>query len=381
MVSLNPASLLHRAGFFSMVPNALARTAGALHLTRAMVAREPAPVAPSAADVIGVTGAAKLLRYRPHRDVPATKAPILLCPSLINRLYVLDLKEGISVVEQLVKAGHPVYGVDWGEPGESENGVGLAGFVDRLQDFLAAACADAKVPHMTVLGHCLGGTMAAILAATDPRFMRSLVLLTAPLTFHDDGLLSAWSRAPFIDPRDLTRLVGHVPAWITQPTFQILKPMGQASKVLRLWQSLGNPQFLEFFRCLETWINDNVSIPDAFFEDLITELYQKDALNDGTLLTNAGPAVLENIELPVLTIAATQDHIVPPQSAVGPTARFSSTVNRSEVLDGGHIGVVVGGLARRRLWPLLLSWLEEHDEQGAAEPKGKLVGELGFEPR
>jgi hypothetical protein len=35
-------------------------------------------------------------------------------------------------------------------------------------------------------------------------------------------------------------------------------------------------------------------------------------------------------------------------------------VNRAEVLDGGHIGVVVGGQARKRLWPLLLSWLDEH---------------------
>ena len=362
MATLNPVSLLQRAGVFSTIPAAIARTAGALHLARATVAREPAPVAPSPADVVHVIGAARLLRYRRHREAPVgvVKAPILLSPSLINRLYVLDLKAGLSVVEQLLKAGHPVYGIDWGDPGEAERGVNFEGFVQRLADFLATACDDAAVETMTVLGHCLGGTMAAALAATKPTHLQSLVLLTAPLTFHDDSLLSAWSRAPFVDPRDLTRLVGHVPAWITQPTFQALKPMGQTTKALRLWQSLGNPTFLEFFRCLETWINDNVAIPDAFFEDLISQLYRNDALNLGTLRFKDGPVILEDIQVPTLTIAASDDHIVQPSSAVTPSRRFASVVNVAEVIDGGHIGVVVGSVARRRLWPLLLSWLDEH---------------------
>ncbi len=362
MATLNPVSLLQRAGVFSTIPAAIARTAGALHLARATVAREPAPVAPSPADVVHVIGAARLLRYRRHREAPVgvVKAPILLSPSLINRLYVLDLKAGLSVVEQLLKAGHPVYGIDWGDPGEAERGVNFEGFVQRLADFLATACDDAAVETMTVLGHCLGGTMAAALAATRPIHLQSLVVLTAPLTFHDDSLLSAWSRAPFVDPRDLTRLVGHVPAWITQPTFQALKPMGQTTKALRLWQSLGNPTFLEFFRCLETWINDNVAIPDAFFEDLISQLYRNDALNLGTLRFKDGPVILEDITVPTLTIAASDDHIVQPSSAVTPTRRFASVVNVAEVIDGGHIGVVVGSVARRRLWPLLLSWLDEH---------------------
>lgn len=362
MVSLNsftPAAILKRAGVFDAVPNALARTNGFLTLSRAMALREPAPVAPCAADVIDVAGAAKLLRYR-SKGTPLDKAPILLCPSLINRLYVLDLKEGISVVDVLLQAGHPVYGIDWGEPGEAEHGVTFEQYVvERLQGFLASSCADARVEKITLLGHCLGGTMAATLAAVDDSKIQSLVLLTAPLTFHDDGMLSAWTRAPFFNPRDVTAVVGHVPGWVTQPAFQILKPMGQPAKLLRLWQNLGNPTFLDFFRCLETWINDNVSIPDGFFHDLVEQLYQRDALHEGRLRFQKGEVVLENIEVPVLCIAAREDHIVPHASATAPIEKFASATKQVEVLDGGHIGVVVGGLARRKLWPLLLAWLEK----------------------
>ncbi len=350
--------ILSRSGLFSAVPTALARMNGAMMLARVSLDRTPAPVAPSPAVVIATEGAAQLMRYEAVPGV-AKKDPILLCPSLINRLYVLDLKEGISVVEVLRKAGHTVYGIDWGEPGEAERGVRFEGFVRRLQRFLEVGCADAGVERMHLLGHCLGGTMATALAATDDSRIQSLINLTAPVAFHDAGLLSKWTRAPFFHAENVVRAVGHVPPWLTQPAFQILKPMGQPSKALRLFQSLDKPQFLEFFRCLETWINDNVSIPDAFFVDLVEVLYKKDGLVTGKLHFAEGPVVLEEVTVPLLTVAAAEDHIVPKDSALAGVARFSSKKKRTEVLPGGHIGVVVGGLARRRLWPLLLEWLEE----------------------
>ena len=363
-----PTALLERAGLFTAVPQAMARINGAMTLTRLALDRTPAPVAPTPAVVIASEGAARLMRYEPLPGV-AQKDPILLCPSLINRLYVLDLKEGISVVEQLRKAGHRVYGIDWGDPGAEEVGVRFEGFVRRLARMLEAACVDARVEKMHLLGHCLGGTMATALAATDDARIQSLINLTAPIGFHDSGMLSKWTRAPFFHAENVVAAVGHVPPWLTQPAFQILKPMGQPAKALRLFQSLDKPTFLEFFRCLETWINDNVSIPDAFFVDLIETLYKKDGLLNGELKFAEGPVLLEEVTVPVLTVVAAEDHIVPQSSAIAGQDRMRSKKKRLEVLPGGHIGVVVGGLARRRLWPLLLSWM---DETAAPPPALKL---------
>lgn len=356
---MNPTSLLTKLGAFDAVPNAMARANGALQLWRHALTGQPAPIAPSVFDVVAVEGAAQLVRYR-AQGVPLTKAPILLCPSLINRLYVLDLMSGNSVVERLLAAGHPVYGIDWGDPGEAERGMGLKEFVlGRLRRFLDAANKDAGTDAMHVLGHCLGGTMASILAAVDDRGMRSLINLTAPLRFHDDGMLSAWTRAPFFDPQVVVDAVGHVPAWITQPSFMILRPMGQPVKLMRLFQSLGDAKFMEFFRCLETWINDNVSIPDQFFVDLVGTLYREDALFSGTLKLGDADVSLDDVTIPVLTIAATNDHIVPPDSAVAAHDRYASSIKEKHVLDGGHIGVVVGGLSKKVLVPLLCRWTEE----------------------
>jgi polyhydroxyalkanoate synthase len=367
--SFGPAAILARVGAFTAIPTAFARMNGAVHLARAALERAPAPVSPTPSVVISMEGAARLVKFAGG----GKKDPILLCPSLINRLYVLDLKEGISVVEQLVKAGHTVYGIDWGDPGAAEHGVSFEGFVRRLARMLDAACADAKVEKMHLLGHCLGGTMATALAAVDDSRIATLINLTAPIAFHDDGLLSAWTRAPFFKAESVTRALGHVPPWLTQPAFQILKPMGQPAKALRLFQSLDKPQFLEFFRCLETWINDNVSIPDRFFVDLIEVLYKQDGLVNGKLMFAEGPVVLEEVTVPLLTIAAAEDHIVPVDSAVAGQDRFKSKTKKCEVLPGGHIGVVVGGLARRRLWPMLLSWMEENPIHKPAKLKTEVT--------
>lgn len=364
MTTFGPTELLRRAGAFTVVPQALARMNGAMTLARLTLEKAPVPVAPSPATIIASEGAARLFRYDPMPGVPA-RDPILLAPSLINRLYVLDLKEGISVVEALRKAGHRVYGIDWGEPGAAERGVSFEGFVERLSRFVDAACADARTPKLHLLGHCLGGTMATALCATHDERIQTLINLTAPLSFDDSGLLSKWTRAPFFDAEAVVAALGHVPPWLTQPAFQILKPMGQPAKALRLLQALDKPagelnQFLEVFRCLETWINDNVSIPDRFFVDLVAKLYRQDALARGQLFFKDGPVALEHVRVPVFTIAAAEDHIVPPASATEPARRYASPQCKTEVLPGGHIGVVVGGLGRKRLWPALLAWMQEH---------------------
>lgn len=367
--SLRPSELAARLGMLDALPNAVARTSGMLRLFRAAVTQEPAPVAPTPADVVEQLGAARLIRYR--RDEPARfRRPVLLCPSVINRHYVLDLKEDISVVKVLLEGGHDVFIIDWGDPGEAELNLDLADFiVGRLRHFVDRVNEEAGSDDLHLVGHCLGGTMATALVAVDSSGVATLTNLTAPMDFHDDGILSAWTRAPFFDPRSLADALGHIPAWLTQPSFMILRPMGQPVKALRLFQNLGNERFLEFFRCLETWINDNVDIPKGFYIDLIEKLYRQNALLKGELVLAGQPAVLEEITLPALTVCAKQDHIVPPRSAVAGHERLGSKDKRLEVYDGGHIGVVVGGLARRNLWPLLLDWFQTHAAPAGGDDK------------
>ncbi|MDF1562099.1 MAG: alpha/beta fold hydrolase [Deltaproteobacteria bacterium] len=362
----DPVSLARKLGVFDAVPNAMARFNGAVALTRANLAGEPAPVAPSPFSVVAGLGGSRLLRYEP-RVARRFREPVLITPSVINRPYILDLVDGNSVVQDLLDAGYAVYLIDWGAPGEAEEAAGFDTYVyERLRTFAEAACADAGAEKLHLFAQCLGGTMGAMLAAVDDSHLASLVLLTAPLGFEDDGLLSAWSRAPFFDAESFAELFGHVPNWITQPSFMTLRPLGQPAKLLRLYQNLGSERFLDFFRALETWVNDNVPLPKAFFVDLITQLYRENALLEGGLVLGGKAVRLEAVRVPVLTIAASEDHIVPLSSALVGHERFSSEDKKAVTLQGGHIGIVVGGRVRRELVAHTTELFDRHSEELAS---------------
>ena len=108
--------------------------------------------------------------------------------------------------------------------------------------------------------------------------------------------------------------------------------------------------------------NDNLAIPRGFFVDLIGRLYRGDALCAGTLTIGGEPVVLEEVEVPALLIAASDDHIVPTASALVGADRFSSEELRTVVIDGGHIGVVIGGRGRRRFLEETHAWMAERSE-------------------
>src|SRR6201987_6305249 len=51
---------------------------------------------------------------------PRFKTPLCFVFALVNRPYIMDLKEGRSIVANCVKAGFDTYLIDWGVPTRAE---------------------------------------------------------------------------------------------------------------------------------------------------------------------------------------------------------------------------------------------------------------------
>ena len=68
---------------------------------------------------------------------------------------------------------------------------------------------------------------------------------------------------------------------------------------------------------------------------------------------------LSSIEVPVFHAVAEHDHIVPYEAARHLVARVGSSDKTEVVLKGGHVSVVAGANALKRLWPKLDEWLGE----------------------
>ena len=68
---------------------------------------------------------------------------------------------------------------------------------------------------------------------------------------------------------------------------------------------------------------------------------------------------LGNIRVPFMHVVAEHDHIVPYESARPLVPMVGSEDKREIMLKGGHVSLVAGANAVKRLWPKLDSWLSE----------------------
>ena len=332
-----------------------------------LVTRAKPPVGTTPADVVLRENKWRLLRYRPRPEGPAYKTPVLLVPSLINRHYVMDLLPGKSMAEDLVKLGHDVYCLDWGTPADEDRFVTFDDVCDRyLGRALRYVARQSPRNQAHVLGYCLGGTLATIHAAARKEHVASLLLLAAPVSFTDDGLLARWTQSSSFEVGRIVDAFGNVPWQIMQGAFHLLRPTLSLSKAVALIDRAANDEFLDGFLALETWGSDNVSFPGKCYERYIEELYRGDALVRGTFTLSGTPARLENIDAPTLAIVFEHDGIVPWESAAVLVDRISSKDKAVLKLPGGHVGAVVSRAAQKKLWPVMSAFWAQRDADPVA---------------
>ena len=340
----------------------------------AMVTKPKPPVGSTPSDVVHRENKWRLIRYRPA-DVargPKYTTPILLVPSLINRHYVMDLLPGKSLAEDLVKAGHDVYCLDWGTPGDEDRHLSFDDICDRYLGRAIRKVAKSSPRGKThVLGYCLGGTLSIIHASVHQEYIASLLVLAAPVGFSGEtGLLEAWTKNSAFKVGDIVDAFGNVPWQLMQSAFTMLRPTLGLSKAVHVVDKAitSDPvnankwdEFSEGFRALETWGNDNVSFPGACYVRYIEELYRNDALVNGTFTLSGKPARLSRITVPTMCITFEHDNIVPWKNAALLLDRIASTDKELVHLPGGHVGAVVSRSAQKNLWPRMSAFWAKRD--------------------
>lgn len=303
-----------------------------------------------------------VLRHYPPMGQVAPGPALVVVPSLINKWWILDLEPDRSLVAALSASGHPVYLVDWGTPGpeDAHEDVGYV-LLELLHRAVSRAARHARRygrGQAAVLGYCMGGTLAAMYAALRPDSVAGLLALNAPVRFSEGGRFR-----DLVDPEvfDVDRAVdrgGLVPVEVMAPAFRLLDPMGNWTKYLAIEAASRDPRQLVRTLARERWLEESVPVSGAFAAELIEQGYQQDRLLDGTWEVRGQAVRLEHVTAPTLVVACERDFIAPPASAL-PLAEAVSGPSRAQVLDTGHIGVVVGKAGPRTFYPLVDRWLRE----------------------
>ena len=322
----------------------------------------------SAAPAVGLTpketiykrGTLNLYHYRPVTD-ELYRTPILIVMATTNRAYVLDIQPGGSFVEFLINKGYDVFCMDWDAPRPEEKKLGLADYTQSfIPDCIRRVGEATGERDVSVLGYCMGGVLASIYAATHADGpLRNLVCFTTPINWREFGLFSVLSEKAHFDVDRLVDMVGNVPPDMLLAAFDMLRPSGRAASAVSLWDNMWNDEFVSNFRKFDRWANDMLPLAGEYFREITRELMWGNKLYTGELKVAGKNASLKNITAPLFHAVAEHDHIVP-RGASAPLIELVSSTDKTElVLKGGHISLVAGGNAVRRLWPKLDEWLSE----------------------
>ena len=310
-------------------------------------------------DVLIERGTMRLYHYHPRVD-DVYRVPILLVMATTNRGYIFDMVPGQSLVEYLLDAGFDVFMLDWEAPRIDERRLSLESYV---LDFLPAAAAriaeETGEPDLSVIGYCFGGVLSLLWASLAPEgVLANLATFTTPVDFSAMEMFRNWSDRRFFDVDALVDAFGNCPGDYLYTAFDLLRPAARPAQNLRVLDRLDDAEFVQYFRMFERWNNDTLPLAGEYFRQTIKLLMWENRLLHGTLTIAGMPVDLGRITAPFLHVAAQHDHIVPTAASAPLLGLIGSADKREIVLKGGHVSVVAGANAVKRLWPTLVQWLE-----------------------
>ncbi len=308
-------------------------------------------------------GTLSLLHYHPQ-TAEVYRVPLLFVMATTNKCDIFDLARGQSLIEFLCQRGYDVYVMDWNAPGPDEKRLKIEDYtLDFIPDCIRRVQQHSGVDDVTLVGYCMGGVLASIYAALHPRGpVRNLVGFTVPIDFRELKAFRAIADPRYFDVDLLIDTLGYMPPDLIKGAFSAIRPGGAVAARIRLWDNMWNDEYVKGYRMMDRFGTDTLPLAGEYFRQTVKELFWKNGLHDGTLRIGGRPVQLKAIQVPTLSMVAKYDHIVPPAAAAPLIEQIASRDKEQIVLPGGHVSLVAGPNAVKRMWPALDNWLARRSE-------------------
>lgn len=359
--------------------------------------------------VIAQNEVCQIIQYEPvTKDV--LKTPLLICPPWINKFYILDLNEKKSFIKWAVEQGQTVFIISWVNPDERHAHLDWSDYCELGIDFALETVEKATgEKHVNTIGYCVGGTLLtaclALHAQTGNDRIRSATFFTTQVDFTNAGDLKV-----FADSENIATLEKNM----AETGYLEGSKMASAFNMLRaadlIWPYVVN-NYLKGkepmpFDLLH-WNADSTRMAAANHSFYLRNCYLENNLSRGRVELGGKRINVGDITIPVMHIAAKEDHIAPPESVYYGCTFFGGPTEY--VMAGsGHIAGIVNPPAQNKYqywsgnrgdqsfetwkqtanetpgswWPHWQAWIENMDNSTvpARKPGGKKLNPIEDAP-
>ncbi len=286
----------------------------------------------------------ELIQYAPTTE-QVHETPLLIFPPWINKFYILDMREGNSMIRWLTGQGFTVFLVSWVNPDKS---FADWGFEQYITEGIVAAldAVEQATGQKTVnaVGYCIGGTLLATALAWfaktgQEKRVGSATFFAAQTDFEDAGELSLFTDETWM--AEIEKLMdaqgGVLDGSAMADTFNMLR----ANDLI--WSFYVNNYLLgrepRSFDLL-FWNADQTRMPKALHLTYLNRFYRENALSKGELQLFGETLSLKPVKTPVYLQATETDHIAPYESVYRGARLFGGPV-RFVLAGSGHIAGVI----------------------------------------
>ncbi len=279
----------------------------------------------------------ELIQYEPQTKT-VFKEPILILPAWIMKYYILDLSPNNSLVKWLVSEGHTVFIVSWRNPGKEDRNLSLDDYYRQgAMAAVDAVCEIIPKTQIHLMGYCLGGTLAMIVAAAmardDDNRLKSLSLLAAQGDFTEAGDLML-----FISESEISFLKNLM--W--EQGYLDTKQMAGSFQMLRSYDLIWSKMVDDYMHGkqrgmvdLLAWNADATRMPYKMHTEYLEKFFLNNDFASGRFKVEGELVAPKNIRLPIFAVSTEKDHVAPWKS-VYKIHLMTNTDITFVLTNGGH---------------------------------------------
>ncbi|WP_237389567.1 alpha/beta fold hydrolase [Bacillus sp. USDA818B3_A] len=274
--------------------------------------------------------------------------PLFFVYSLFNKPYILDIAPKASVIEGLTNMGYEVYLLDWGTPGYEDKKIGIDTYIDKyLRTAVKRALRHSGAEEITLIGYCLGGTIASIYASIADEPIKNLIVATVPIDFEPFMGPDKWAEGFREGDINFDRFIdtyGNIPPKMVEGMFRAIGTPIYFTNYTTLLHRAHDSKYVDKWRRMNKWTQDQVPFAGEAYRQLANDFFIENKLVKGGIVVGNKEVDLKNIKSNLFVVSGSRDNLILEDQSKPIMDLVSSKDKTYITVEAGHVSLALTGL-------------------------------------